>query len=275
MDGWAHRYSVGLQYQDDTYSTDPSLVAPSQVPADLKLVAPFLRYEIVEDDFEKVKNRNQIERAEYFALGFNSQLQLGRAMTALGSTRDLWLYTAPSATASRSRAITSCYPRTRTAATAATEARASSTGRWANTITSRTGATCSSRRFPRKRWQTATTRSQLQLGGDNGLRGYPLRYQTGTHRALLSLEERGYTDWYPFRLFRVGGAVFYDHGRAWGGVNQNTVNPGWLSDVGFGLRILNDRQRTRHRLHIDIAFPLNADPSIKSYQILLKTRTHF
>ena len=42
---------------------------------------------------------------------------------------------------------------------------------------------------------------QLLLGGDNGLRGYPLRYQAGTSRALLTVEERYYTDWYPFHLF--------------------------------------------------------------------------
>ena len=44
----------------------------------------------------------------------------------------------------------------------------------------------------------------MLLGGDNGLRGYPLRYQAGTSRALLTLEERYYTGWYPFHLFYVG-----------------------------------------------------------------------
>ena len=57
----------------------------------------------------------------------------------------------------------------------------------------------------------------LTLGGDNVLRGCPLRYQSGEHRALLTVEERIYTGWYLFRLFRVDGAVFYAVGRAWGG----------------------------------------------------------
>ena len=39
---------------------------------------------------------------------------------------------------------------------------------------------------------------QLLIGGDNGLRGYPLRYEAGTSRALLTVEQRFYTDWYPF-----------------------------------------------------------------------------
>jgi len=108
------------------------------------------------------------------------------------------------------------------------------------------------------------------LGGDNGLRGYPLRYQSGDRRALLTLEERIYTDWYPFRLFRVGGAVFFDVGRAWGGenANTNTVNPGWLSDVGFGLRILSARSAFGNVWHADVAFPLNPDSNIESVQFL-------
>jgi hypothetical protein len=50
---------------------------------------------------------------------------------------------------------------------------------------------------------TAAAPDQLQLGGDTGLRGYPLRYQEGEKRALFTLEQRVYTDWYLFRLVRV------------------------------------------------------------------------
>jgi outer membrane translocation and assembly module TamA len=115
----------------------------------------------------------------------------------------------------------------------------------------------------------------LLLGGDNGLRGYPLRYQTGNQRALLTVEQRVYTDWYPFRLFRVGGAVFFDVGRAWGGDLRNTENPGWLSDAGFGLRIVNCRSAFGNVLHADIAFPLNGDSNIHSMQFLLRSRATF
>src|SRR4029079_11959843 len=32
--------------------------------------------------------------------------------------------------------------------------------------------------------------NQILLGGDSGLRGYPLRYQAGNSRALLTIEQR-------------------------------------------------------------------------------------
>jgi len=43
----------------------------------------------------------------------------------------------------------------------------------------------------------------VQLGGDNGIRGYPQRYQNGESKAVLMIEQRFFTDWYPFRLARV------------------------------------------------------------------------
>ena len=120
-----------------------------------------------------------------------------------------------------------------------------------------------------------TVSDQLLLGGDTGLRGYPLRYQAGTQRVLLSLEQRGYSNLYLFRIFRVGGAVFYDVGRAWGGVNQNVTNPSWLSDVGIGIRVFNDRSAFGNVIHIDLAFPINHTDDIKSVQFLIKGQDSF
>ena len=58
--------------------------------------------------------------------------------------------------------------------------------------------------------------TQVLLGGDNGLRGYPLRYQAGEASRDPHVEERFFTDFYPWRLFRVGYAVFVDAGRVEG-----------------------------------------------------------
>ena len=77
--------------------------------------------------------------------------------------------------------------------------------------------------------------NQVLLGGDNGLRGYPMRYQAGESRAILTVEQRFFTDWYPWRLFRVGYAVFIDVGRVSGRDPRATPSLGTLSDVGVGL----------------------------------------
>src|SRR4029453_7544016 len=70
---------------------------------------------------------------------------------------------------------------------------------------------------------------QLLLGGDNGLRGYPLRYQAGDALALFTLEQRFYTDWQPLKLVNVGAAVFFDAGRAWGQDPYAAAPARWLA----------------------------------------------
>jgi outer membrane protein assembly factor BamA len=275
-EGWTRRYTLGLSYQDDAYAVEPDRTAPPSIPDDQTLVGPFLRYEVIEDSFEKFKNRNLIERTEYFLTGFHTRLQVGYAFTGLGSTRDLWLY---SANVGNGYEFSGDHN---------LQLSASLSGQYGDGQAERQLVSGSSRYYrpqgPRTLFYAAASAEAIRnpeigdlllIGGDSGLRGYPLRYQSGERRVLLTFEERVYTDWYPFRLFRVGGAVFFDVGRAWGGEIQNTANPGWLSDVGFGLRLLSARSAFGNILHADVAFPLNADPSIDSVQFLLKTKASF
>ena len=116
---------------------------------------------------------------------------------------------------------------------------------------------------------------QILLGGDNGLRGYPLRYQDGSSHALLTLEHRIFTKYYLFRLFHVGGAVFFDMGRTWGQGVVSGPTEGWLKDVGFGLRLGSSRSSFGSVIHLDLAFPLDGDDTIESVQFLVETKRSF
>ncbi len=276
INGWVQRYSAGLRYQNDAYLTDPSLPPPGFVPPDKKLAGPFVRYEILQNDYAKLKNRNLIERTEYFSLGFNASVDLERASTSFGSTQDLWIYSGAVGNGhlypGGHNLLWSGYARGQYGANGGDHQVMGVAGKYYY-VQDRHGVL-----FASIAADTVTSGDQsdeLLIGGDSGLRGYPLRYQSGVHRALISVEKREYTDWYPFRLFRVGGAVFVDSGRAWGGVNQNTANPGWLSDVGIGLRILSDRSAFGNILHIDLTFPINGGPGIKSHQFSFKTKISF
>ena len=116
---------------------------------------------------------------------------------------------------------------------------------------------------------------QILLGGDNGLRGYPLRYQAGEGRWLFTAEQRFFTNWYPFQLFNVGAAVFYDMGATWGRDPLGSPSQGLLRDFGFGLRLGNSRSALGNVLHVDVAFPLDGDSSINSVQFLVETKEEF
>ena len=275
INGWTQRYSVGVQREENDYELEPGKPPPVRLPSDLELAGPFVRFEAIQDAYRTDVNLNLIGRVEDFAMGVQATLQVGRALTRFGSTRDSWVY---SANVSNGFDVTS---------NSFLLANLGAAGRYAEQGENQ-GLSGSARYYHRRGrhllYYAAVSAdtvdnpdvpSPLQIGGDNGLRGYPLRYQTGEHRALATLEMRAYTDWYPFRLFRVGGAVFYDTGRAWGGENQNTVNSGWLRDVGFGLRLLSARTSKGNVFHADVAFPLDRDSSIDSVQFLFKTKVAF
>ena len=87
--------------------------------------------------------------------------------------------------------------------------------------------------------------TQLLLGGDNGLRGYPLRFQAGTSRAVMTLEQRFYTDWQPLRLANVGAALFADTGRMWGQDRFAAAPQGWAGTACRHHRTQDHPQRGR------------------------------
>ena len=276
VDGWVQRYSAGLSYQSDTYLLEPGEAAPPSVPPDATRAAPFLRYEVIEDDYLPVMDRERIRRPEYFAMGLHSQVQLGRALSVLGSTDQPWLLNASLSKGFRlpagqqllaSGAYTNQY-----GSTIGDVRTFSANMRW---FVPQSGSYLLYLSASTDLVRSPNIADELLLGGDSGLRGYPLRYQRGTHRQLFSVEERYYTDWYPLRLFRVGFAVYYDVGRAWDSQLGNPNN-GWLNDVGIGLRVLSARSSFGNILHVDLAFPVHrTDSNIKTRQLLVMTAKTF
>ena len=275
-DGWVSRYTVGIDFAEDRYALAPGRVAPAALPADDRRIGPFVGYELIEDRFERTRNRNQMGRPEYFAVGLAASLRLAWAATRFGSTDNVLAYEAR-----LSRGFEAPGEQL-------VVARADVEGQYRQGEVRRqqTGAGLQYFLPHHGRWVFYTelagdvlTRPDpaefLYLGGDNGLRGYPLRYQGGTRRALLTVEERLYTGAFPLRLIRIGAAAFVDVGRAWGGGNVNAADPGWLANAGFGLRFFSVRTAFGNVAHLDVAFPLNPAPGIDRVQILLRGRASF
>jgi hypothetical protein len=274
--GWAHRVSGGLRYEDELYSPEPGLSGAAQLPTDRTLFVPFVRYEAVQDDFRLTENLDQIARPEYLALGWHAWLEFGRALKALGSTQVVSQYRASLSRGGRA------------VGDGVLLGSASVSGEYADGSTDRETLGVAARYYQRRGSSTvffmsvaadatryADATQYLSLGGEAGLRGYPTNYQRGARRVLFTAERRFYSDWYPFRLIRVGGALFYDIGRAWGGPYQNDFSEHWAADIGFGLRLLSARSATGTTLHVDFAFPLKREPGVKSYQFTLQSKTGF
>ena len=275
-DGWVRRWSTGVVYDDNRFSEAKDPTLPAVIPEDRKLVYPYLGIEVLEDDFDTSSTTNQIGRTEDFYMGTRFTASLGWSDTSFDADRDALIFSASANTSFGSLDKTALLLDLR------------SDGRRESGQTKNAKTRLNARFYHRqseKRLFFMTLSgtaghdldldNPVQLGGKSGLRGYPLRYQTGDSKMLFTIEQRYFTDWYPWRLFRVGGAVFADVGRTWGDNPIGEPNLGWLKDVGFGLRLAPTRFSTNKVAHIDFAFPLDGDPSIDSVQILLEAKQSF
>ncbi len=137
----------------------------------------------------------------------------------------------------------------------------------------------------------------LTLGGDTGLRGYPVQYQHGLERTLATMELR----WYPkitlYQILDVGFVAFADVGKASGGelwqLTQapNLANnelmpthqdllmpneaPNWLGSVGIGARFYSSRSANNSVIHLDFAKPLGNGQEINSWEFQMKVEQRF
>ena len=276
IDGWARRWTTGIVYDDRDFSAVPDGELPSLVPEDRKLIYPFLGFELLQDNFQTASNRDQFERTEDFFLGTRLVARLGFATESFGSDRDAIIYSLSASNGygsiQRKALFLSAWASGRVEHGESTNTQVGVNTRYYNQITEK-------RLFfmtLEGSWGNNLDLDKLvDLGGDTGLRGYPLRYQTGDSKFLATAEQRYFTDWYPFRLFRVGGAIFADIGRTWGDNPVGGPSLGWLKNVGIGLRLGPTRSSGRDVVHIDIAFPLDGDPSIDSVQFLIDSKKSF
>jgi len=276
QNGWVRRWTAGFVFDDNRFSEVVNPTLPAAIPADRKLTYPFVGLEVLEDQFATTRNRDQIGKTEDFFLGTRLSASLGWSDKSLGANRDALIYAARASRGFGSLEDTALL------LTASANGRLES-GHARNallTLNARYYRTQSSKRlFFATLNATAGHELDLdqpvQLGGDSGLRGYPLRYQSGDSKLLLTIEQRYFTNWYPFHLFRIGGAIFADAGRVWGNNPLGDEPYDWLTNVGLGLRFAPTRSSARKMIHLDLAFPLGGDASIDEVQILLESKRGF
>ncbi len=298
--GWVQRWTAGFGYERDRFMPSAGLLPAAILPEDRELAYPLIAFELLEDGYEERRNENQIARTEDVYTGTFLRAMVGWAASTWGADRDAILL-ALSAGSSLEFA-----ERRHTVLLAADAAGRVESGELQNAtlgfdaqyywraterqlfFASLTGTVTHNLDVERQLLLGGdvaglTTYSpgnpaagaELFSGSDTSLRGYPLRYQDGKSMALLTLEHRIYTDYYLFRLFHVGGAVFFDMGRTWGEGTAGGTSQGWLKDAGFGLRFGSSRSSFGNVIHFDVAFPFDGDDSIDDVQFLVETKRSF
>ncbi len=284
--GASRRLRLGYTYSSDTFVA-PSIgpKGPKELfflPKDRKLAYPWISFESVQDRFVVERDLNRFQRAEDVNLGRQYNVLLGYSDPSLGGDTERWIVQSAFSSGwrptSRQLLLAQIGGSTRWEQGEAQDLVAGGRLRWY------------ARNFGGQLFYASLGadlayhldgEEQLLLGGDSGLRGYPLRYQAGDRRVLLTLEQRFFTDREIFHLAHLGAAVFFDAGQAWfvdrltgrdAVVNQERKI---LKDVGLGLRLGSSRSSRGAVLHLDVAFPLDANSSIERVQWLVSTSDTF
>jgi outer membrane protein assembly factor BamA len=275
VDGWTTRYLFGVRYDERSFAAEPG--DPSAfIPADRTYAYPYVGMQWIQDAYITTRNFNQIGRTEDLHLGRSLTMTAGLASSALGSSSSALMLTtvgeAGLELGHEQYLIGNFGLSSRIEGEGMRNAQLDAGAKYYKRESEHRvffaglDATLSSH---------LDEDTQLLLGGDNGLRGYPLRYQAGTSRVVLTLEQRFYTDWQPLKLANVGAAIFADTGRMWGRDPFAAAPEGWLSDVGVGLRLGSARSGLGNILHIDLALPLNRTNDIDSMQLSIETKKSF
>lgn len=270
----------GYRYEALSFERLAQEPALDKLPADRTLSYPWVGFDLRQNRFREMVNLTRLQRVEDVRDGFVWRTELG--------------YSSPGLGASDERVVMNLDFQDALLATETTYARygisQSGTYRLDESRFENLRGTLSLTYFhggtvPWNSWYSRmsvtaahnlTADRQLLIGGHSGLRGYPSDYQQGNRRALWTLERRYFPDWHPFKLFRVGGVVFAEAGRAW---FDDGRHPGpdedLLKDVGVGLRLASSRIEVQRMLHLDVAWPLDRKNRIDKVQILLRGRARF
>jgi hypothetical protein len=116
-------------------------------------------------------------------------------------------------------------------------------------------------------WHVRTP-SQITLGGERSLRGWPEEALPGGRRVVFTAEDRWYAGW-PFPdVTDLGTSLFVDVGRIWPGRAPYGVDSGWRATLGAGLRA-NFPAGGTNTFRVDAAFPVGEGGGFGRMQLLI------
>jgi hypothetical protein len=272
-----HRWRVGYTYDRQMFGPFGGLDSDSLIPESRELSYVWLGYQFIEDGFITETGLDRLKTTEDVNLGTQFHWRLGWSSEALGADVSRMIVDSAWTTGWRPSARQLLLASARGAT------------RW-NDGTENMHLGANLRYYARNFRENvfyvglegdlvdnADLENQLLLGGEQGLRGYPIRLQAGDRRWLATVEQRFFSNREFFHLLHFGAAVFFDIGRSW----YNNPPPGLkveedtLRDIGIGLRIGSSRSSKAAMVHLDIAFPLDGPDTIKSMQWLVSSSETF
>jgi hypothetical protein len=278
--GRSHRVTFGLSYEDQEVLLASAKNLDVGEMQTRKLVAPFVQWSSVSDQFLNARNFDLIGFTEDIETGLVHNLRLAISPSALGGDQDRL-----QASASVGMAVFASQKgllRWDASLSGIRDLEANETqdivfaagirGLFKPNVGAGYHA---SLYFDVAR--NVMTGQQLFLGGETGARGYIDRVQAGDRRLRLRLERRQYLDRNLFGLMNLGWLVFADVGRAWTPDDVAGHRGQSLMDVGLGLRLAPTKAERGKMIHLDFAVPLKNrdDPLVSDYEFVVSIQNGF
>jgi hypothetical protein len=278
--GRSHRVTFGLSYEDQEVLLASAKNLDVGEMQTRKLVAPFVQWSSVSDQFLNARNFDLIGFTEDIETGLVHNLRLAISPSALGGDQDRL-----QASASVGMAVFASQKgllRWDVSLSGIRDLEANETqdivfaagirGLFKPNVGAGYHA---SLYFDVAR--NVMTGQQLFLGGETGARGYIDRVQAGDRRLRLRLERRQYLDRNLFGLMNLGWLVFADVGRAWTPDDVAGHRGQSLMDVGLGLRLAPTKAERGKMIHLDFAVPLKNrdDPLVSDYEFVVSIQNGF
>jgi hemolysin activation/secretion protein len=117
---------------------------------------------------------------------------------------------------------------------------------------------------------------RINIGGDDGMRAFPLYYQSGNKSAIASTEYRYITSWHLYQLVDVALAAFVDAGRAWDNPERmTTIDTKALYGYGIGIRLLPSHASRGSIISIDLSKPVTDNPELSGWRWRLIAKREF
>ena len=232
--GRTRRLTAGWRVTHDEFgaqsATPDTIGTRAPLPRNREFSYPFLRVDWIRDDFQTARDLELIQRTEDLQFGLSGSAVLGVLTRAGGSDRNATLLDVAGnyglqLTGSQQLFLTTNF-NSRFEGGRSVDQRLAASGAW---YWRHSPHLLTHAKLTLARGTALDLDHYYSLGGDSGLRGYPLRYQLGSGFTLLKLEERLYTGYSLWRLFDIGAAAFVDAGRVHGGNPLGAANLGWLS----------------------------------------------
>ena len=276
------RFGLGYTREKHTFSElEQSALTgslPSNVlPVDRSFNYPFISVEYLQKDFRKLKNLNVINQIEDFNLGWNATARMGSDFSQNeGSPTLIWQ--------SQLSKGFDMFDEAYWLIGASFEGEIYSN----NNVENRFLLNLNTEYFHKfnDKWgayfknanqfsKNQFLDSPINLGGESGVRGFPLQYRHGRHNTQFTFEARYYPHINIYKLLELGGAAFIDTGRVFGQSEQFSSESDWMTSVGLGARFFSTHSSESRVIHLDIIKPITSATNVNSVEFRITSKHSF